>query len=74
MRCQQEKHLFIFGSNEGLLTGIMYDVPSDPTVGKVVITRGCVENNEEPVRIPRAETSAEEGAARENGEGRKSAS
>ena len=59
---------------EGLLTGIMYDVPSDPTVGKVVITRGCVENNEEPVRIPRAETSAEEGAARENGEGRKSAS
>ena len=33
---------------EGLLTRIMYEIPSDPTVVKVVITRGCVEGREEP--------------------------
>ena len=33
---------------EGLLTGIMYDVPSDRTISKVVITKGCVEGTEEP--------------------------
>ena len=34
---------------EGLLTQIMFDIPSDPTVAKVTITRGCVEGTEQPV-------------------------
>ena len=33
---------------EGLLTRIMYEIPSDPTVTKVVITRSCVEGKGEP--------------------------
>ena len=33
---------------EGILTEIMYDIPSDPTVTKVVITRACVEGTAEP--------------------------
>ena len=27
---------------EGVLTEVMYDIPSDPTVKKVVITPACV--------------------------------
>ena len=34
---------------EGLLTQMMYDIPSDPTIEKVTITRACVEGNGEPV-------------------------
>ena len=33
---------------EGLLTKIMYDIPSDPTVEKAVITKACVEGTGEP--------------------------
>ena len=33
---------------EGLLTQVMYDVPSDPTIVKVVITKACVEGTEKP--------------------------
>ena len=33
---------------EGLLTKSMYEIPSDPTVVKVVITRDCVEGKGEP--------------------------
>ena len=33
---------------EGMLTQIMYDVPSDPTITKVVITKECVEGKGEP--------------------------
>ena len=33
---------------EGMLTQIMYDVPSDPTITKVVITKACVEGTEKP--------------------------
>ena len=33
---------------EGLLTKIMYEIPSDPTVFKVVITKDCVEGKGEP--------------------------
>ena len=33
---------------EGLLTKIMYEIPSDPTVVKVVITRDCVEGKGAP--------------------------
>ena len=34
---------------EGILTPLMYDIPSDPTVVKVVITRECVEGTGAPV-------------------------
>ena len=33
---------------EGLLTRVMYDVPSDPTITKVTITRDCVEGKAQP--------------------------
>ncbi len=33
---------------EGLLTKIMYEVPSDPTITKVTITRDCVEGKTQP--------------------------
>ncbi len=33
---------------EGILTQVMYDVPSDPTIAKVVITKACVEGTEKP--------------------------
>ena len=36
---------------ERLLTGIMYEIPSDPTVVKVVIDRDCVEGKREPELI-----------------------
>ena len=34
---------------EGLLTQVMFDVPSDPTIEKAVITKECVEGAGEPV-------------------------
>jgi ATP-dependent Clp protease ATP-binding subunit ClpX len=34
---------------EGMLTQIMYDIPSDPTVVKAVITKECVEGTGKPV-------------------------
>ena len=34
---------------ESLLTKIMYDIPSDPTIVKVTITEDCVKNGAEPV-------------------------
>lgn len=33
---------------EGLLTHIMYDIPSDPTIVKVVIDKACVDGEGEP--------------------------
>ena len=33
---------------EGLLTHIMYDIPSDPTIVKAVITKDCVEGKGQP--------------------------
>ena len=33
---------------EGILTQIMYDIPSDPTIVKVTITRECVEGEGQP--------------------------
>ena len=33
---------------EGLLTRLMYDIPSDPTIVKVTITEDCVKNGAEP--------------------------
>lgn len=34
---------------EGMLTQIMYDIPSDPTVVKAVVTRECVEGKGQPI-------------------------
>ncbi len=34
---------------EGLLTQIMYEIPSDPTIVKAVVTKDCVEGNGEPL-------------------------
>ena len=34
---------------EGLLTDIMFDIPSDPTVVKATITPACVRGEEQPV-------------------------
>ena len=33
---------------EGLLTRVMYDVPSDPTISDVTITKACVDGDAEP--------------------------
>ncbi len=39
---------------EGMLTGVMYDIPSDPTIVKTIITKDCVEGKGQPelVRDP----------------------
>ena len=34
---------------EGILTQIMFDIPSDPTIVKVTITRDCVEGKSQPL-------------------------
>lgn len=34
---------------EGLLTRIMYEIPSDPTIEKVVVTKDCVEGDGQPI-------------------------
>ena len=34
---------------EGILTNIMYDIPSDPTITQVTITEDCVKHGAEPV-------------------------
>ena len=34
---------------EGILTNIMYDIPSDPTIVEVTITEDCVKNGAQPV-------------------------
>ena len=36
---------------ENLLTQMMYDIPSDPTVEKVAVTKACVEGTGEPIVI-----------------------
>ena len=38
---------------ENLMTDIMYSVPSDPTIEKVVITAACAEGKEPPVEVHR---------------------
>ena len=34
---------------EDVMTKVMYEIPSDPSITKVLITRECVENGDEPV-------------------------
>ena len=40
---------------EKVMTGIMYKVPSDPSIAKIVITTECVENGTEPLVIHKGE-------------------
>ena len=58
---------------EGLLTKIMYEVPSDPAIVKVLITRDCVEGKGEPV-LTRDETKASYSAKLNTGKSEKPAS
>ena len=44
---------------EKLMTNIMYTVPSDKTIRKVIVTKECVTDHVEPTVIREAETSAE---------------
>ena len=46
---------------ESLLTQIMYDVPSDPTIVKVIVTRECVEGKAQP-ELTRDESRASRAA------------
>ena len=46
------------GIIEDLLSKLMFDSPSDPTIERIVISRGCVEKTEEPLIIHRGETVA----------------
>ncbi|MBQ3216487.1 MAG: ATP-dependent Clp protease ATP-binding subunit ClpX [Oscillospiraceae bacterium] len=45
---------------EEVMTKIMYEIPSDPTISKVLITRECVENGAEPevVRVNESRPNA----------------
>ena len=42
---------------EGIMTNIMYDVPSDSKIEKVIITKNCVQGTEPPkiTRRPKAQ-------------------
>ena len=44
---------------EGMMTDIMYTVPSDETIEKIVINDACVKGDEKPQLIRRAKTNAE---------------
>ena len=41
---------------EQVMTGIMYKVPSDPSIEKVIVTADCVRNSTEPMVIHRGES------------------
>lgn len=43
---------------EEVLTNLMFEVPSDPTVEKVIITRACIENNAAPEFVKNPEKKA----------------
>ena len=58
---------------EGMLTQIMYDVPSDPTISKVVITRECVEGTGKP-ELTRDPNKISYSVKLNTGKGEKSAS
>ena len=47
---------------EGLLTKVMYDIPSDRSINSVTITADCVEGKEEPVIGREQKASEEKGA------------
>ena len=58
---------------EGLLTQVMYDVPSDPTIVKVRITRDCVEGKGQP-ELTRDPNRAAHSVKLNTGKGEKPAS
>lgn len=39
------------GVMEGILTPLMYETPSDPTIVKIVITDKCVKNGDKPILV-----------------------
>ena len=41
---------------EKVMTGIMYKVPSDPSIEKVIVTADSVRNGTEPLVIHKPET------------------
>ncbi len=43
---------------EGIMTGLMYEIPSDPTVKKIIITEGAVRGTEEPRLVREAVKSS----------------
>ena len=45
---------------EEAMGDIMFETPSDKTIEKVIVTRGCVENGEEPVIIHKDKESLNE--------------
>jgi len=42
------------GVIENLLTPVMFDIPSDNTIGKVIITKGCISGAEEPTLVKKS--------------------
>ena len=61
---------------EGLLTKVMYDIPSDPTITSVTITAACVNDGAEPLveRDPnKTKPSAKQSAKRKTGTDSKTA-
>ena len=44
---------------EGIMAAPMYDVPSDPTIEKIIITAGVVNGTESPVLIRKEENQTE---------------
>ena len=44
---------------EDIMTDIMFSVPSDPSIEKVVVTGACVRDNTSPTVIRRAEPAQE---------------
>ena len=57
---------------EGMLTQIMYDIPSDPTITKVVITKECVEGDGAP-ELTRDPKRASRSVKLNSGKGEKTA-
>lgn len=58
---------------EDIMLDIMYDTPSDPTIEKVVVTKGCVDKTSEPdvIRNKNKKTKDKEVAADDVAEGNK---
>lgn len=51
---------------EGILTNVMFDIPSDPTIERVTITADCVEGKSQP-QILHDETNVPHKAKRKTG-------
>ena len=53
---------------DGILTQIMFDIPSDRTITKVIITAECARGEAEPqlLRVKKEECEAEDGTEKED--------